>query len=108
MSQHGDEIRRLLGTTFVNAQRIAQRVAQRGTTESNEEAAFIGVLVLQLANARNQNEYLAERLDVYINEAQRLALLAYNLGGDPVPPSSTPNDEAGFMPASHQSTPNDE
>lgn len=33
-------------------------------------------------------EYLAARLDLYLNEAQRLALLVRELGGDPTPPAA--------------------
>jgi hypothetical protein len=35
-------------------------------------------------------DYLAERLKLHVNEAQRLALLVRELGGDPEPPKALP------------------
>lgn len=65
-------------------------------------------LVQQWHHGFVRADYLAERLKLHINEAQRLALLVRELGGDPEPSTSTPNDEAGMKPASQPSTPNDE
>lgn len=87
MSEQEEKIRRLLGPTYDDAKRIVRRVTDRKTHESDAEAALIGVLIYRLGNAEARIEYLAGRLDLYLNEAQRLALLVYNLGGDPKPES---------------------
>jgi hypothetical protein len=85
MSEQESEIRRLLGPTYDDAKQIAQQVADRKTHESDAEAALIGVLILRLSNAEARAEYLAERHSFYLNEAQRLAKLVYDLGGNPSP-----------------------